>query len=401
MAIDNIEVTETPLSSCNTVISSYPYTEDFEYSGSLTWIENDEDDLNWTHNSNSTPSSNTGPSSASEGSYYYYIESSFPNYGGKTAILESPCFDMSVLSEAYFNFDYHMYGDTMGSLRLEMSTDGNHWQELWSQSGNRGNQWLSESIPISLPSLQGKDVKFRFVGTTGGSYTSDMAIDNIYLSERACREYFLDTGSYYNNYFNGEYWSRTYYPNNSGEKVEVFFDYVELEQNYDFLYVYDGPSTASHHSHTFSGSYTNRQIISSHPSGALTFKFTSDSSVTMRGWKATINKCVTNTARYSEKETTNSNNGEPEDNEASVSDWHVTLFPNPVGASLEIKMHGDKASGATSVAIISVLGKVVGTYTFKALQQSMDVDVSKLSAGIYYVKISNSNGEIIKKIIKE
>ncbi|GAF80346.1 unnamed protein product, partial [marine sediment metagenome] len=69
---------------CPTTISSYPYAEGFE-DGFGYWVNADGDDIDWTRHTGSTPSTNTGPSSAYEGSYYLYIESTSPNNPDKIA----------------------------------------------------------------------------------------------------------------------------------------------------------------------------------------------------------------------------------------------------------------------------------------------------------------------------
>nr|WP_321485473.1 LamG-like jellyroll fold domain-containing protein [uncultured Draconibacterium sp.] len=162
--------------TCPNTISNYPYSESFE-SSSNTWVDALGDDLNWTHQSGGTGSGNTGPTAAQEGSYYYYIEASSPNYPEKTAILESSCFDLTGKSSAEFSFYYHMYGSSMGTLTLEARTDGTDWISLWSNSGDQGNQWLQTTVNLS--SYLGDNVKLRFYGTTGSGYTSDIAVDNI------------------------------------------------------------------------------------------------------------------------------------------------------------------------------------------------------------------------------
>jgi len=96
---------------CQTSVNTFPYTEGFE-SGLGQWSQSGGDDLDWTRNSNGTPSSNTGPSSAYEGTWYMYIEASNPNYPTKTAGLISPCFNLSGMATASLNFQYHMYGNS-------------------------------------------------------------------------------------------------------------------------------------------------------------------------------------------------------------------------------------------------------------------------------------------------
>ncbi len=166
---------------CEGGITAYPYSQGFE--GSIgDWTQDANDDLDWTVDANGTPSSSTGPSSATEGTYYIYVESSTngTGYPNKVAIINSPCFDLTAETAASFNFSYHMYGSTMGTLELQASTDGTNWTNLWSLSGNQGNAW--NDVAVDLTDYTGASVQLRYVGTTSTSYTSDMAIDDISLT---------------------------------------------------------------------------------------------------------------------------------------------------------------------------------------------------------------------------
>ncbi|NND61627.1 MAG: T9SS type A sorting domain-containing protein, partial [Flavobacteriaceae bacterium] len=168
---------------CTGGIASYPYSESFE-SGLGAWTNSTADDINWTRDSNGTPSSNTGPSSGSPGSWYMYVEASGngTGYPNKQAILNSPCFDLSGESAASFSFNYHMYGSSnMGSFAVEASDDdGATWTSLWSQSGNQGNSWLSANI--DLAAYLGGSVQLRFNRVTGSTWQADIAIDNVQVS---------------------------------------------------------------------------------------------------------------------------------------------------------------------------------------------------------------------------
>lgn len=169
---------------CTNGITSFPYNEGFE-SGLGAWTQDTGDNIDWTVDASGTPSSNTGPSSANEGSNYLYIESSGngTGYPNKVAIIESPCFDLSSETTATFAFDYHMYGSSIGTLDLQASTDGNTWSSIWSLSGDQGNTWSTQSV--DLIGYTGGTVSLRFVGTTSTSYRSDMAIDKLSLSAGA------------------------------------------------------------------------------------------------------------------------------------------------------------------------------------------------------------------------
>lgn len=180
MAIDHVSLitsptgTSTPL-TCSATINSFPYQESFE-SGTGNWIANN---TIWRRNSNSTTSSGTGPTSASNGSWYFYTEAN-SNYN-KTSILTGPCFDLTSTSAASFSFDYHMNGAYMGSLALQVSADqGLSWSTIWAESGNIGSNW--NQAAVNLNSYAGQNIVLRFLGVTGNSSTSDMAIDHLVLN---------------------------------------------------------------------------------------------------------------------------------------------------------------------------------------------------------------------------
>ncbi len=164
-----------------TCIDSFPYSESFE-SNLGDWAQSSGDDIDWTRDSNGTPSRGTGPSTGADGAFYLYTEASSrgQGYPGKTAILNGPCFDISSLSAPVFEFSYHMNGTSVGSLTLEGSDDdGATWTSLWEESGSQGNSWKDVSIPFSAS----EKVQFRFIGVTGPSWSSDISIDNLGLKD--------------------------------------------------------------------------------------------------------------------------------------------------------------------------------------------------------------------------
>ncbi|GAA4271608.1 hypothetical protein GCM10022258_09020 [Aquimarina gracilis] len=174
----NFSTTEVP--ACAGV-NSFPYSESFE-SGLGVWINGSGDDIDWTRDSGGTPSNSTGPSTGLDGSFYLYTEASRnpapPGSPNKVALLNSPCIDLSSLSGASLEFGYHMYGATMGTMELLISTDdGVTYSSIWTESGDLGNTWNQASLDIS--GYVGSVVRLQFKGATGSNWRSDMAIDNI------------------------------------------------------------------------------------------------------------------------------------------------------------------------------------------------------------------------------
>ncbi len=178
-----VTTTGTVSISCSSTVSSYPYGEGFESGDG--WTQASGDDGDWFRDSGGTPSNNTGPSAADEGTFYLFLEASTNGSSGQignnaTAILESPCFDLSGETTATFSFKNHMYGTDVGSLVVQATDDDVTWTDLWSLSGNQGNQW--NSVNVDLSSYVGSIVKLRIVGTTGDGWSSDIAIDDLSLT---------------------------------------------------------------------------------------------------------------------------------------------------------------------------------------------------------------------------
>ena len=100
-----------------------------------------------------------------------------------------------------------------------------------------------------------------------------------------CSGTFYDTGGPSGSYLNGENRTQTFASYN-GERISVNFSLFALENGNDFLWVYDGPSTAYPLIATYTGSNSPGVITSTGTS--LTFRFTSDGSVTSSGWTASF-----------------------------------------------------------------------------------------------------------------
>ncbi|WP_299127065.1 M14 family zinc carboxypeptidase [uncultured Winogradskyella sp.] len=199
----------TEIVNCTgTVISSFSYTESFN--GSIgDWIQNGsvDDDGDWLINTGGTPTGNTGPTDdISGGSDYLYIEASSNGTTGEiganaSAILTSPCYDLNNLPGGYFTFYYHAFGGDVatGSLELEISTDdGTNWTTIFSPTLVSENVWKYENI--DLADYIGEVVKFRFIGTTGDSFSSDIAIDEVGIGSAILPDY-CDSTATDTNYF--------------------------------------------------------------------------------------------------------------------------------------------------------------------------------------------------------
>jgi hypothetical protein len=164
-------------------ISTTLLNDDFE-NGLGTW-ENVTagDSHDWTLQSTSTDSPNTGPASGANNSpYYIYLETSggSANTAGNTAILQSPIFVAT--NTAVVSFHYHMYGIHTGTLSVDVFSDGVWVNDVWALTGEQHVNNEAAYTPVELDLRAYSVSQIRFRATAAGGYRGDMALDNIVVS---------------------------------------------------------------------------------------------------------------------------------------------------------------------------------------------------------------------------
>ena len=106
-----------------------------------------------------------------------------------------------------------------------------------------------------------------------------------------CSANFYDSGGPSAPYGPSENRTFTISPSTPGSKVRVNFTSFDVESGFEYLTIYNGPSTLSPPLHTglgFTGFLTLGSFTSTAPNGELTFGFTSDGIVQNAGWVAQI-----------------------------------------------------------------------------------------------------------------
>ncbi|KAL9986055.1 hypothetical protein ACROYT_G000121 [Oculina patagonica] len=146
----------------------------FEHGLCSGWNQSSSDDFDWTLASGGTPSSSTGPTSGQGGSgKYMYIEASSPRKPGENAKLVVTVPNNG--NPSCLSFYYHMYGASAGTLNVY---SGN--TKVFAVSGNQENNWLFAEKTFYLKGV------VTFEGITGRSYTGDIAIDSVQITEGNC-----------------------------------------------------------------------------------------------------------------------------------------------------------------------------------------------------------------------
>ena len=158
-------------------------TGTFPYKG---WI-NGGGQTPWRGDQGTTPSGSTGPNVdhtfGTSGGTFLYLEANSLGNGGQSLMI-SPCIDLDTVTCPKLRFWYHMYGANMGSLHVDVSTDGGMtWIDdvmppiVGQQHLLSGSPWLEATA--SLGNYAGSTINLRFRGVDGSSALGDMAIDDI------------------------------------------------------------------------------------------------------------------------------------------------------------------------------------------------------------------------------
>jgi PKD repeat protein len=141
------------------------------------------------------------------------------------------------------------------------------------------------NISLTVTKAGGTDTK-----TKTGYITVTPPIFNITTgSVTTCTGDFYDTGGPAGVYQDDEVITETFYPSTPGSMIRFAFTSFATELGYDTLTIYNGVNSSAPLIGKYHGTTGPGTVTASNASGALTFRFHSDVSVTYAGWAATIN----------------------------------------------------------------------------------------------------------------
>lgn len=187
-----------------------------------------------------------------------------------------------------------------------------------------------------------------------------------------------DTGGLSDDYTDSETYVRTIIPNLPNKKIKLTFSAFDLEQDYDYLYVYDGNSTSA--PDLSGGGFTGNTIpgpfVSSAADGSLTVKFYSDGGVVAPGYVANV-ACEAALA-----------------NPAFEPNIDFTYSPNPTRGIVAISSR----TLLSEVRVYNLEGRLLFQNNTNALDAK--VDLSSFAAGTYFFKLKFNDKEANFKIVK-
>ncbi|MGH1517361.1 M12 family metallo-peptidase [Chryseobacterium sp. JK1] len=191
---------------------------------------------------------------------------------------------------------------------------------------------------------------------------------------------FTDTGGTAGQYKDNEEIVKTFYPT-SGSTMTMNFTEFDLEQGYDFMFIYNGPSTSSPlfaNGNNLTGTTIPGPFTSTDPSGAITVRFVSDGGVTANGWNVNFGCSVLAVEEVSTKNNT------------------VDIYPNP--AKNKIILSSKEAF--KSYKIYDEAGRLVNSASsLKGNKQ--EINLSTLQTGNYVITVETTTQIINKKLIKQ
>ena len=190
---------------------------------------------------------------------------------------------------------------------------------------------------------------------------------------------FTDTGGAATNYGDNQTIVKTFYP--SSGALTMSFSEFALELDYDYMYIYNGPSTSSPmfaNGNALTGTTAPGSFTSTHPSGAITVRFVSDPAVNDLGWKANFSCAVLAVE------------------DVNTKDNSVNIYPNPARNMITISSR----DALKSFRIYDEAGRLIKSES--SLKGSkFEVNISSMQTGNYVVSVETDKQTVTKKLIKQ
>jgi len=145
-------------------------------------------------------------------------------------------------------------------------------------------------VELKLSSGAGKRSRYQ-VTTIREVFLGTPAVWRINQADTAslCYGLFYDSGGPDEPYANSERHVMTFVPGQAGKSVKAVFKNFDVERSYDWLKVYDGPAVDES---TLIARFDNNNppgvLLAANETGALTFHFHSDYTVTGAGWEVEL-----------------------------------------------------------------------------------------------------------------
>ncbi|XP_031666604.1 MAM and LDL-receptor class A domain-containing protein 2 [Oncorhynchus kisutch] len=181
VALDDISFLNCDTSYQPPALSAYDCSFERDLCG---WMQGAEEEQDWQVKSGPTDTPNTGPAGdhTTTTGYYLYIESSAPSIVGSVAQLKSQLLPPAGPQGYCLSFWYHMFGPTVGSLRMVLHTTQSRLGTLvWYRGRTQGDEWRLAQSHVTL-----QEVHLVVLEGSVGGEAGDIAIDDITFTAGLC-----------------------------------------------------------------------------------------------------------------------------------------------------------------------------------------------------------------------
>ncbi len=331
----------------------------------------------FNYNGTNSPGTITSTDVSSGALTFYFSANSSSTYPGWNAAIT--CEPFPACSIAPSNVTNSNTGQSSTLIDWTENLNANTWEiSLVAQGNLPGVTTTVTSHPYQFTGLSLNTCYSFYVRSKCSNGTSEWVGPlNFCTDPEYCGNHFYDTGGATGNYQDNENYTKVIHPTLTGQKVSAHFNSFSTESCCDFLNVYNGPSIASPLLFTAYGNNYPTTLTSTHVTGALTFQFSSDSSIFSSGWDISI-ECLTLS------------------NVEMPNEISLTYYPNPVDRFLNIS----SKSTIKNYLLYDVNMRVI--QTIECNKNDFAVDLTNYSSGLYFVKLTDTNDNVKQlKIMKK
>ena len=265
----------------------------------------------------------------------------------------------------------HIINAGFNSVKFQVfdsDTSVHEWLMRLTQYGMQTGEWLSltnnpHTITGTLPSVNDYEIQVKSI--CDAPFSANYVTARVFSTPYSfCGTLFKDDGG--DDMYLGLNRRYTFYPDDSSRRVSAAFSFLDLHPT-DTLFAYDGPSVSSPLLGTYIGfGLPLPTLVSSDPTGALTFDFRTDNNfnTTWFGWNANIT-CVL-----------------PTNLENVIPEIPVQFYPNPTSGK-GILVFPENMIGS-AFYIFNSLGMNIRSGI--ATDKEMRLDLHTFPDGIYWIQ---------------
>lgn len=185
---------------------------------------------------------------------------------------------------------------------------------------------------------------------------------------------------WYNQFNIFKNFTKTFYPNASNQLLSLTINEFDLENEQNFMTIYDGENTAApvfENGENLTGSLLENTFFeATNPAGAITIAYFADFPSNSSTWDISFSCETLSVNRFTDNE--------------------VVITPNPFNSILNI----ESELALDEIIVYNLQGKIIHQ---QSIEQTMQyaLDLSHLNAGVYFAKLRSGEATTIQRIIKK